>query len=250
MSDEYNDEYNLKKFLDPDFPLLKQFRTIAPGSFKHCQNVSNFCEIIASELGLDVTFMKVCAMYHDIGKMYNPLYFSENQNGDTNPHDSLSPTISYQYITRHISDSILILLQEPEMPRAVMEVIYKHHGDTILGAIYNKALKNGEVNEELFRYKAPKPDEIYSCILMIVDCVEATARSLHNSNKLETDEDKQNVVISTIKRLREDEQLDSMTVGTLRTVEKMLIRELGSIYHKRVPYTTDEKISSKEINVE
>ena len=79
----------LKKYLESDYPLLVRFKGAAPGTFKHSQNVASLAESIAEEIGLDTTLMKVCAMYHDVGKMWNPKYFSENQDEDHNPHDEL-----------------------------------------------------------------------------------------------------------------------------------------------------------------
>jgi putative nucleotidyltransferase with HDIG domain len=230
----------IKKFLDSDYPLLDKFKSAASGTYRHSQNISAIAEAVASDLGLDATFMRVCATYHDIGKMLNPQYFTENQNGDGNPHDDLEPHISYQLITRHVSDSIMILMTETDMPREVMEVIAEHHGDTVIKAIYNKS---ESTNEDSFRYKCPKPSSEYASILMIVDAVEATARSV--ADKLTTPEAKIKVVKDTIDRLREDQQLDEMKVGTLRQVQNRLIRELDGIYHTRVDYDEEPKADKK-----
>lgn len=232
----------LKEYISPDYPLLREFSAAAPGTFKHCQSVGNICEMIASELDLDVTFMKVCATYHDIGKINNAKYFSENQEKkEPNPHDVLEPKVSYEILTRHVSDGILILLNN-NFPREVLEVISKHHGNSPLIAIYNKAIsEDPAVDLDVFRYKCPKANEIYSMILMIVDCVEATARSLSNSGQLEETEDIDNMITNTIKRLTDDMQLDEIKVGILRIVKEKLVREIASIYQKRVPYNTPEE---------
>ena len=232
----------LKKYLDADYPLLDKFKSQAAGTFRHSQNVTNLCEAVASDLGLDETFMRVCATYHDIGKMHNPKYFTENQNGDGNPHDDLEPHISYQLISRHVADSVLILMTETDMPREVMEVISEHHGDTVLGAIFRKS---ESTNEDNFRYKCPKPKGEYASILMIVDAVEATARSI--ADKLTTPESKIKVVKETIERLREDQQLDEMKVGVLRQVQNRLVRELDGIYHTRVDYDEEPVVEKKKI---
>ena len=236
MSDEMELETaNLKQYLDSDYPLLDKFKDAVPGTFRHSQNVADLCESVASDLGLDTTLMRVCATYHDIGKMHNPKYFTENQNGDGNPHDNFEPHISYQLITRHVSDSIFILTTETDMPRQAMEIISEHHGDTILKAIFKKSESK---NADSFRYKCPKPSSEYSSILMIVDAVEATARSI--ADKLTTPDAKIKVVKETIDRLREDQQLDEMKVGTLRQVQHRLIRELDGIYHTRLDYDEDK----------
>lgn len=241
MSTKTSVDYSdLKVYLESDHPLLDKLKNIAPGTYRHCQNVADLSEAVASDLGLDVTLMKVCALYHDIGKMFNPTFFTENQN-DGNIHDNLDPHISYQLITRHVSDSIMILMSETDMPREVMEIISEHHGDTILKSLYNKTDKK---NPDGFRYKCPKPSEEYSSILMIVDSVEATARSM--SDKLVTPEAKIKVVKDTIDRLREDKQLDEMKVGTLRQVQQRLIRELDGLYHTRIDYDIDEPEMERE----
>ena len=232
---------DLKEYIDSDYPLLDKFKTAVPGTFRHSQNVAAICEAVASDLGLDATLMRVCATYHDIGKMLNPKYFTENQNGDGNPHDELEPHISYQLITRHVSDSVFILMTETDMPREVMEIISEHHGDTVLKAIYKKSESK---NEDSFRYKCPKPSGQYASVLMIVDAVEATARSV--SDKLTTPEAKAKVVRDTIDRLREDKQLDEMKVGVLRQVQNRLTRELDGIYHTRLDYDEDEGEKTKD----
>jgi hypothetical protein len=229
----------MKEVLDSDYPLLEKFKSLAPGSYQHCHNVMNLCEVIAKDLKLDVEIIKIAAMYHDIGKMYNPGYFSENI-AEENPHDKLDPSMSYQILTRHVSDSIAILINEKNISREILEIISRHHGDSILQAIYNKVKDTG-VSEFNYRYKSQKPNCPYSSVLMIVDAVEAKAKALHGAGKLETREEKVNVVSSTIDYLKEEEQLDEMKVGTLRKVKDRLIRELDSIYHTRVQYDKEDE---------
>ena len=226
----------LKQYLDPEYPLLDKFKSTCPGTYRHSINVADLCESVASDLGLDTVLMRVCATYHDIGKMVNPKYFTENQNGEGNPHDHLEPHISYQLITRHVADSVFILLNETDLPKDVLEIISEHHGDSVLKAIYKKT---DSKNEDSFRYKCPKPSGVYASILMISDAVEATARSV--SDKLTTPEAKAKVVKETIDRLRDDKQLDEMKVGTLRQVQQRLVRELDGIYHTRLDYAKDEE---------
>ncbi len=225
---------SLKKYLDSDYPLMDKFKTTVPGTFRHSQNVADLAESVASDLNMDVNFMRVCAMYHDIGKMYQPQMFTENQS-ETNPHDELDPHVSFQLISRHVADSIFILLTETDMPRDVLEVIAEHHGDGVLRAIYNKTEKK---NPDAFRYKGPKPRGEYSSILMIADAVEATSKSM--AEKLTTPDAKIKVVKDTIDRLREDKQLDEMKVGTLRRVQQRLIRELDGMYHTRLDYDEEK----------
>ncbi len=167
-----------KKWLDQSFPLLDKFRTLAGGTYKHCQNVSNMCETVAIELDLNVDLIKFAGLYHDIGKMNNPTYFSENQEA-VNIHDSLEPQISHQLITKHVGDTVLYLLQIKDIPPEVIQVISQHHGDTVVQSIFNKD-KNS--NEDKYRYKCSKPETPEALILMICDSVEATTRC-HFNNK-------------------------------------------------------------------
>jgi putative nucleotidyltransferase with HDIG domain len=244
-SETMEDEKQIyKQYLEADFPLLEMFREVAPGSYKHSQNVENIVESIAIELKLNVDLMKVSALYHDVGKMINPKYFSENQEKD-NPHDSLEPWVSYQIISRHVSDTIAILLNY-DFPRKVMKIISQHHGDTVLRYFYDKS-KAG--SDELYRYKCTKKPECdEAAILMIVDSVEASARSLSSNGKLEDTKSRRSLVDSTVNRLIDDSQLDNMRIGTIKTIRKVLYKELEAIYHKRVSYEGDETIGETRIN--
>ena len=232
MSEETGPDYSeLKKYLENDYPLLATFKNVAPGTYKHSQNVANLAEAIAEELKLDTTLMKVCATYHDIGKMWYPQYFSENQEGKYNPHDDLDPQISFQLISKHVADTCAILISETDMPREVIEIISQHHGNTVLNGIF---IKSESKNKDTYRYKTSVPDNEYSSVLMICDSVEATARSI--VEKMSEADNRIECVKNTIDRLREDMQLDEMKVGMLRQIQSRLIRELDTIYHKRIDY--------------
>lgn len=233
-----NDVVIDKKFFDPTFSLLDKFREVAPGSYKHCQNVANICESIAIELDLNVDLLKCAALYHDVGKMNNPSYFSENQTDGINVHDNLDPYISYQIITRHVGDSVLYLIQLSDLPSEVIEIVSQHHGDTVLQSIFNKC-KNEP--EERFRYKCARPVSTEALILMIVDSVEATAKSLYASQANNSSEFVTKSINGTIMRLTDDRQLDNMRIGTLNTTKRILTKEIESIYHKRVTYDEEEK---------
>ena len=229
----------LKEIMSIDSSLMEIFKEKAPGTFRHCQNVAMLCESIASEMEIDTESLIIAAKLHDIGKTCNPLYFSENQPSDDNLHDKLEPSASYQYISRHIGDSVLKLIQIPEIPRKVIEIVSEHHGDSIIQAIYKKAKKlfNGSTVEDNFRYKNRKPTMIESAILMICDVIESACRSMHNNGKLK---DKKTIIDNLIDNLIEDEQLDVLKIGHLRIIKNVLYREINAIYHKRVDYDEDE----------
>lgn len=231
-----------KKLFDQTYPLLDKFRTLANGTFKHCQNVANMCETVAIELGLNSDVLKFAGLYHDCGKMNNPLYFSENQDSE-NIHDNIDPIISYQIITKHVGDTVLYLLQIPEIPPEVIHIVSQHHGDTVLQSFYNK---DKAANEDKYRYKCSKPTSTEALILMLCDSVEATSRSLFNNEKNKVDFISL-AVNKTIQRLMEDNQLDNMKIGVLNITKRLLTKELESIYHKRASYDDNKTIGELRI---
>ena len=231
----------LKDILNSDYPLLDKFKETAPGTYRHSLNVMTFCDSIANVLDIDVQLMSAAAMYHDIGKMNNPDAFGENQD-DHNIHDDLDPMMSYNIITRHVGDSILILLQIPDIPHQLLEIISQHHGNTVLRHFYNKS---GDSVDDTYRYKCSTPQTIEAAVLMICDSVEATAKSLYNNGNMKEVDERRDVVNSTIRRLVEDDQLDEMKVGDLKIIKKALYKELDSLYHKREVYDED-KVKDKK----
>jgi len=239
-----------KDLLDIKTPLLEKFREIAPGTFRHSQNVSLLCEVIAVELNLDIDLLKVGGLYHDIGKMNAPEMFSENQTGDTNIHDNLEPAISYQIITRHVGDSVVKILQLDEFPDKIklMDIISQHHGNTILQFFYKKSKSKVD---DTYRYKAPVPQSIEAAVLMICDSVEATARSLDSGDQLGDSKDRRGVVNTTVDRLMQDYQLDDIKVGDLRKIKTVLYKEMENIYHKREQYGDEKTVikSTDDINI-
>ena len=236
------EQQDYKQFIDSDYPLLEKFRELAPGSFKHSQNVADMCELIAKELDLDSNLMKVAGLYHDVGKMLNPQMFSENQDKD-NPHDKLEPDVSYQIVSRHLSDSILVLFNY-NFPVEIIKIISQHHGNTIVRYFFDKS---GSEIEDNYRYKCKQPETDEAAILMIVDSVEATARSLAGVNgKMENSEKRHTVVDNIIMRREEDGQLDNIKVRVLKVIRKVLYKELDSLYHRRVAYPEEEEEEQKE----
>lgn len=228
-----NEKDILNQLLDSSYPLLQKFRESCPGTFKHSQSVAGMVEGISISLGLDTAFMKVAALYHDIGKMFNPKYFSENQLGDENPHDELDPFISYQVISRHVSDTALILLADNNFPRELIKITVQHHGNSILRYFYDKS---GSDVDDNFRYKGERPGCVEAAILMICDSIEARSRSEIQSGKGSFDPT--DVIEDTINTLMSDGQLDDvvMRLGDLQTIKDALAKELEGTFQKRVDY--------------
>ncbi len=224
----------LTGLLDSSYPLLKKFREACPGTFKHSQALSGMVEGISLSLGLDATFMKVSAMYHDVGKIFNPKYFAENQLEDENPHEKLDPLISYQIISRHISDTALILLADKNFPRDLIRIATEHHGTSVMKYFFKRC--DIDTLEDLFRYKGEKPRCIESAILMICDSIEARSRSEIQAGKGKMDPT--HIIEDTINSLMEDSQLDDvvMRLGDLQKIKISLAKELEGIFQKRVEY--------------
>ena len=241
---EHKDPKEIQVVLDSTYPLLQKFREVCPGTYKHSQAIVSIIEGVALALGLSVTKMKIMAQYHDIGKMFSPKCFTENQVDEENPHDKLTPMVSYNIITRHVSDSVAILINDHNFPRDIIEAISQHHGTSVLKYFFDKS---GTEIEDAFRYKTHKPVCIESAVLMICDQIEATSRSFMQSNKF----DAQLVIDKTINALIDDGQLDEvvMRLGDLKKIKEALKKEIEGSYQKRVDYDkAKEKI--KEAKVE
>lgn len=225
----------LAEFLDATHPLLQRFREACPGTFKHSQALAGMVEGVATSLDLDAAAMKVVALFHDIGKMLNPKYFTENQLEDEDSHKDLDTRISYQLITRHVSDSVMVLISEENFPRRLIEIIASHHGTTVVKYFFKKS---GTDLEDLYRYKTPKPRCVESAVLMICDHVEATSRSLFQAGKL----DASKIIDDVITDLLDGGQLDEvvMKLGDLKRIKEALAKEIEGTYQKRVDYDKAE----------
>ena len=230
---------NIMKYIDGSNPMMERFKEVAPGTYRHCINVGQLCESVAKELSLDVEVMQVAGTLHDIGKCNNPMWFSENQEHDKNPHDDVDPKVSFEIISRHVADSVMKLVQMG-VPTNIIHIISEHHGDTIIGSIHNKAKVkyNGDTIVDNYRYRSGKPTTIESCVLMLCDVIEATCRSLHNNDKLVSSRD---TIDSIINKHIDDEQLDVLTIGDIRIIKKVLNKEIDSFFHKRVDYDEEAK---------
>jgi hypothetical protein len=225
----------INKFLDTKHPLLVRFKELCPGTFKHSQALASMIDGVANSLELDSDLLKLAATYHDIGKTFNPKYFTENQLEDEDVHKNLDPKISYEIITRHVSDSVIVLINEEGFPSKVIEIISQHHGQTVLRYFFTKS---GCDVEDFFRYKTTKPTCIESAVLMICDVVEAISRSKVQAGLF----DPVSIIETTINGLIDDGQLDDviMRLGDLKKIKVALGKELEGMYQKRVDYSKAE----------
>lgn len=247
MNDHIIDVVNVQEegkydfLLDPSYPLLKMLREKAPGTYKHSQSVEAMVEGVSLDLGLNVVELRIAALYHDIGKIFNPIYFCENTLDDEDPHKDLDPWISSQIITRHVSDSVNVLINDHNFPRHIIEIISQHHGNSVVPFFFKAS---GRKDCDSFRYNCTNPSSVESALLIICDRVEASSRARYRTGQLDPKE----LIENTIANLIDDGQLDNVTIklGDLKLIKISLAKELQGSYQKRVEYPEEEKIKKEK----
>ena len=175
----------LMEYMDPSHPLLRRLAIEAPGTYQHSLVVGNLAEAAASAINANGIFCRVAVLYHDIGKMATPQYFTENQQGGMNIHQLLTPVESAQVIMAHVTEGITIA-GRAGLPERFIDIIKEHHGTTLVYFFYRKQLDQVgndplQLDETLFRYPGPRPHTKESAIIMIADSLEAASRSLRTS---------------------------------------------------------------------
>jgi len=229
-------DISLLEWNDVNSPLLKDLSEKAPGTFQHSLQVANISEAVVSELGGNSLLTRVGALYHDIGKMSNPQYFTENQNANYNPHDALPEEQSAEIIIKHVENGIE-LAKKTNLPERLIDFIRTHHGTTRVEYFYQRAVLshlNEFVDEGSYRYNGPKPYSKEMAVLMIVDSIEAAAHSLKDP-----DEDSlEHLVDAIIDHKIDDRQFSDapITLQEIETTRKIVKRLLKSIYHARIKY--------------
>ena len=221
--------------------LLQKMSQEAPGTFQHSMQVGNLAAEAARAVGANSLEVRTGAFYHDLGKMENPIYFTENQSGGINPHDSLEPQESTAIIKKHVTDGLAIAEHE-HLPRKIREFITTHHGESKTGyfyAKYKEAHPNEEIDESLFTYPGPKPHTKEQAILMLADCVEAASHSLKEYTAEKIEEMVNRIIDS---KLREGELSHSpITFQDIDKIKKVFMKRLEAIYHTRISYPSDKK---------
>jgi len=217
-------------------PLLKELSEKAPGTFQHSLQVSNLGMAAASKLGANASLIRTGALYHDIGKMVNPAFFTENQPPGLNPHSGLPFEESARIIINHVKDGIKIA-QKHRVPQQIIDFIETHHGTSMPRYFYNSwknANPGKEVNEANFRYPGPNPFTKETAIMMMADAVEASSRSIQEYSE----ESIRNLVEKII-----DSQLNEgyfkmapITFKDIQTVKNVFVEKLVTIYHSRIAY--------------
>ncbi|WP_025739828.1 HD family phosphohydrolase [Aquimarina pacifica] len=227
-------DVSLLELSDTNSALLKELSNKAPGTFHHSLNVANIAEAAASEIGANAMLVRVGALYHDIGKMANPIYFTENQSASGNAHDILSPKESAKIIIDHVIHGIEIA-KKNNLPDRVIDFIRTHHGTSTVYYFYAKEKEDNEhVNIEDFQYLGPKPFSKETAILMMSDSVEAASKSLTNPTSSLIDSFVEKIVN---KQIEEGQFLNAnITFKEIQQVKKVFKRKLTNIYHLRIEY--------------
>jgi hypothetical protein len=227
-------DVSLLELSDTNSKLLKEMSNKAPGTFNHSLQVANLAEAAANEIGANAMLVRVGALYHDIGKINNPTYFTENQITNINPHDELTPTDSARIIINHVIDGIE-MARKNNLPDRIIDFIRVHHGTMLVYYFYKKQQELGEVmNEQDFRYPGPIPFSKETAILMMADSVEAASKSLKNPTFSMIDEFVDKIIGG---QMRSHQFLNAnITFKEIALIKKVLKQKLMNIYHLRVEY--------------
>ncbi|MEF3078895.1 HD family phosphohydrolase [Winogradskyella poriferorum] len=227
-------DVSLLELSDTNTKLLKDLSNKAPGTFHHSLNVANLAEASANEIGANAMLVRVGALYHDIGKMKNPTYFTENQSNGINPHNELSNRESARVIVDHVLNGIEIA-KKYNLPDRVIDFIRTHHGTSVVYYFYMKEkAENEDVNIEDFSYPGPKPFSKETAILMMCDSVEAASKSLKEPTTTKINDFVENI----INRQMEGGQFlnANITFKEIQSIKKVLKHKLANIYHLRIEY--------------
>ncbi len=229
----------LMEISHPDHPLLQMLLRNAPGTYQHSLQVANLAEQAAERIGADPLLTRVGALYHDVGKALNPMFFIENQlPGMQNPHEQLKPEDSARIIIRHVPDG-LELAHKYRIPKRIQAFITEHHGTMITRYQYAKALEaaNGnehEISQDDFRYPGPCPSSRETAILMLADGSEARVRAEGPKDE----EELRKVIKNLIENRVSSGQLDNtnLTLRDLDQIANSFVTTLRGIYHPRIEY--------------
>lgn len=231
----YVSSISLVELADINKPLLRQLSEVAPGTFQHSLNVSTLASEAIGEIGGDVRLVRSGALYHDIGKMKNPTYFTENQ-GANNPHDRLSYDQSARIIIKHVTDGIE-MAEKAKLPKPIIDFIRTHHGLGMTKYFYIKYKNENPdavIDESIFRYPGPNPWTKEQGVMMLADAVEASSRSLKEITE--------QVLIDHVNKIVDGIMADGylkntpLTFRDIETTKYIFIDKLRNMYHSRIDY--------------
>lgn len=231
----YVSSISLVELADINKPLLRQLSEVAPGTFQHSLNVSTLASEAIGEIGGDVRLVRSGALYHDIGKMKNPTYFTENQ-GANNPHDRLSYDQSARIIIKHVTDGIE-MAEKAKLPKPIIDFIRTHHGLGMTKYFYIKYKNENPdavIDESIFHYPGPNPWTKEQGVMMLADAVEASSRSLKEITE--------QVLIDHVNKIVNGILADGylkntpLTFRDIETTKYIFIDKLRNMYHSRIDY--------------
>jgi len=236
--EDKSEAHKISTPLDNDYSLWIELREKAPGTYKHTQTLCDLVDTAAGAIKLDSENLRLAARFHDIGKTWFPKAFTENQ-GKENIHDAIEPNISHIILTRHVSDTVVIMLN-CGFPFEAIKIAGQHHGTSVLSAVWEKAKNKG--NKDDFRYKTEKPASLEAMILMLCDKLEAASRSIYLDQKHEVDPE--NLVMNIYNSLLNDGQFDNVMIklGQLKEIQHALTEDIAGSFHKRIPYEEDKEL--------
>jgi putative nucleotidyltransferase with HDIG domain len=240
---------------DLNHPLLRRMTIEAPGTYHHSLVVANLAETAAEAIGANATLCRVCAYFHDVGKLVKPEYFTENMNVERNPHDDLAPTMSALIIIAHVKEGVDLAIKY-KLNQRIIDIIQEHHGTTLVYYFYKRALQQAEdarpggkimkmrednipeVREESFRYTGPKPQTKESAIVSLADAVESASRSLEKPTPAKIEQ----LVNDIIDQRIADRQLDQcdLTLSDVRVIAERFRFTLMTMLHSRIAYPKQE----------
>ena len=223
--------------------LLLNLSQLAPGTFNHSMQVGNLAAEAARSIGANSLEVRVGALYHDIGKMKDPIFFTENQSGGINPHNTKTLEASTLIIKKHVTDGLEL---GKHLPRTLRDYIATHHGTSKTGYFYityKNEHPDEEIDERFFSYPGPKPFTREQAILMLADGVEAAARSIKEYTDKNIDEKVENIVNG---KINDGELSDSpLTLREISIIKDVFKKRLKNIHHTRISYPTEKQ---KETN--
>ncbi len=239
-------DMTLLTLCDYNHPLLKRLQMEAPGTYHHSLQVSMLAERGAEEIGANAIAARVGALFHDIGKLHKPHYFTENQQDGEKPHDDLNSRMSAMIIASHVKEGVDLAMQY-KLRKVIRDAIEQHHGTDLISFFYMKAREesiNGIVNEAEYRYNGPLPRSKVVAIISLADACEAATRSISSPNKAKIDTMIWKIFRSRIK----DGQLNhaNLTFAELAKLQKVFTQTIATMLHGRISYPDEKKEENED----
>jgi cyclic-di-AMP phosphodiesterase PgpH len=229
-------DFKLLELCDLNHPLLRKLSKEVPGTFQHSLQVANLAEEAIYYIGGNSLLVRTGAMYHDIGKLENPYFFTENQPKGFSPHQEIEPIESARIIINHVIAGVE-LAKKYKLPEPIIDFIRTHHGTTSVRYFYSLFKKQSaepSLSESQFRYPGPIPFSKETAVLMIADGVEAASRSLKNHDALTINDLVDNIIDY---KIAHNQFINSdITFKDITTIKKIFKKRLMNIYHARIEY--------------